>query len=92
MESTLLCVQIVLFHSTKHFNYPNTPWSQCVWISDFLLYQTPARKSQSPVYHHVDPNIINVFNQTFIIIHAISTQACHPRTESLNGFNSIQWL
>ena len=38
MESTLLCIRIVLFHLSEHFTYLNTPWFQHVWISDFLLY------------------------------------------------------
>ena len=36
MESTLLCIQILLFH--PHFSYLNTPWSQYVRISDLPLY------------------------------------------------------
>ena len=36
MESTSLCIQIVLFPLSEHFSYKNTSWFQCVWISDFL--------------------------------------------------------
>ena len=38
MESTLLCIQIVLFHLSECFSYLNTSWSQHVRISDFQLY------------------------------------------------------
>ena len=36
MESVLLCTQIVLFHFSKHFSYPNTLWS-CSMCKDKWL-------------------------------------------------------
>ena len=39
-QSTLLCIQLVLFHLSEHFSYLNTLWSQHVWLSDFLLSNT----------------------------------------------------
>ena len=34
----VLCFVYKIFHLLEHFSYPNTPWFQCVWMSDFLLY------------------------------------------------------
>ena len=44
---TLLCIQIVLFHSFEHFSYLNTLWSQHVRISDFLLYELARSSHQA---------------------------------------------
>ena len=46
-QSTLLCIQIVLFHSFEHFSYLNTLWSQHVRISDFLLYELARSSHQA---------------------------------------------
>ena len=40
---------------------------------------------QGPSYG--DEKITNVFNQTFMIIHATSTQALLPQEESWNSFS-----
>jgi len=40
VESQLFKLQL-----SKHFTYLNTPWSQCVHITDFLLYAQISIKS-----------------------------------------------
>ena len=41
MENSVLCVQMVLFHLSEHFNYPNTLLHKGVRISEDALNYDP---------------------------------------------------
>ena len=64
MESVLLCIQIVLFRLLNISVYLNTPWSQHVWISGFLLYmlKTPRALTNRNLSGWVDLATYNYVN------------------------------
>ena len=64
--------------------------SSIVWQRRFYKLQKKPRTAHMQAYQgpsYGDEKITNVFNQTFMIIHATSTQALLPQEESWNSFS-----
>ena len=80
--ATLLCIQIIVFHLSKHFSNTNIPWSQCVRIGEFRLYCMSftymwVRKPSSPELLNLSPPLLDSFHpQCSFEVHSSRNWTC----------------